>query len=97
MTSSQVEIEDGTHTGSNKFTISQDSMIKLTDCSKMRTDKQLSKLAKEGVIFLRAPCNDDNKLRSNAINLGNVLMKLLIKYEFIDKIPHLKYDQSVKY
>ena len=94
MTSLQVEIEDGTHTGSNKFTISQDSMIKLTDCSKMRTDKQLSKLAKDGVIFLKAPSNN-NQLRTNAIKLRGVIIKLLGKYQFCDKVPHPKYDTSV--
>ena len=69
-------------------------MKRLTDCSKMRVDKQLSKLAKDGVIFLKAPSNN-TRLRKNDIKLRSVIIKLLGKYQFTEKIPHPKYDTSV--
>ena len=90
----QLEIEDETQEG-GKLIISEKSMKQLTDCSKMRIDKQLSKLSKDGVIFLKAPSNN-NQLRTNAIKLRGVIVKLLGKYQFIDKVPHPKYDTSVK-
>lgn len=88
-----LEIEDETQKGDSKLIISEKSMKRLQDCSKMRVDKQLSKLAKDGVIFLKAPSN--NSLRTNAIKLRNVLIKLLAKYQFTEKVPHPKYDTSV--
>ena len=78
----------------NKIIIPEKSMKELIDCSKMRTDKQVTKLAKDGVIFLRAPTNN-NQQRSNAMKLRNVIIKLLEKYQFTQRIPHPKYDISV--
>ena len=92
----QLEIEEETQDWEGKLIISEKYMKQLIDCSKMRVDKQLAKLSKDGVIFLKAPSNNNNQLRTNAIKLRSVIIKLLAKYEFIEKVPHPKYDTSVK-
>ena len=94
----QIEDETATH---NTLSIPPKSMRKLPDCSKLRIEKQLSTLAKDGVIFLKSPNNNNNNnnndLQSNAIKLRHTLMKLVKKYNFIDKIPHPQFDLSVKH
>ena len=76
----------------SQLTISEKSMKRLQDCSKMRIDKQLTKLAKDGVIFLKA---NNNQLRTNAIKLRSIMVKLLARYQFIAKVPHPDHQQPV--
>ena len=93
-TSRSVIIEDETQTPSKLLSIPEKSLKELMDCSKLRTDKQLTKLAKDGVIFLRAPSNN-NEQRLNAMKLRNVIVKLLAKYQFISRVDHPAYDKTV--
>lgn len=92
MTTQQyVLIQD--ETTDDTLQIPETSMKKLMDCSKMTIDKQLSKLAKDGVIFIRAPSEND-ELRKNAMKLRNSIIKLLMKYQFIQKVSHPDYQES---
>ena len=86
-----IVIEDETQNPST-LTISEKSMKRIADCSKMRIDKQLTKLAKDGVIFLKA----NNQLRVNAIKLRSIIIKLLTRYKFITKVPHPDLQQPHK-
>eukprot|EP01083_Nonionella_stella_P304308 1056841_1 len=85
-----VSIEDETSDPS-ELHIAEKALKVLQDASKMRIDKQLVKLAKDGVIFLKAPSNT-NTQRTNAMKLRTTIIKLLSKYQFVETVPHPKHD-----
>ena len=86
-----VVLEDESQNPS-KLRIPERSLRSIPDSSKLRPDKMLSRLAKDGVIFLRAPSDNDD-LKRNALKLGGDIIRLLAKYEFIETIPQSKDDK----
>jgi len=91
----KLEIKDETTNTPQVILI--ENMRTLQDCSLLTINQQLIKLRDDGVIFLRAPADNDNALRTHAIKLRKVLNKLCAKYQFVEKVPHPNHDLTVIY